>query len=233
MSEISKRAIKWVKENSSNLIKKYADTDEYSSTDKPECFIMAGSPGAGKTEFSIKFLETLHQVNPDYKYVRIDADDIKEDILGYDGKNAAEIHGASALGVQKLIDAVFKRRRNFLLDGTLSNIANARKNISRALSKGYYVTILYLYLDPKEAWDYTKVREEKKGRVIPKGEFIDCFLMAYENIRLLKKEFGENINIDLIVKNKHNKIKTFKINVDNIEPYLTMPYTRDSLWNIL
>ncbi|MFJ2320055.1 zeta toxin family protein [Pseudomonas sp. NPDC087817] len=64
------------------------------------------------------------------------------------------------------------------MDGTLSNIEIARKNVQRCLDKGRFVQILYVYQDPRLAWSFVRAREEAEGRRIrPRHTRYDLMVM--------------------------------------------------------
>ena len=76
---------------------------------------MAGTPGAGKTEVSKRFLEKF-TATP----IRIDADDSRHKIPGYNGSNSHIIQPATALAVDKVLEKVFEKKYSFMLDGTFA-----------------------------------------------------------------------------------------------------------------
>lgn len=53
---ISDAAIKYIKGHKDELIRCFADTATFLPTITPVTVFMAGSPGAGKTEFSKRFI---------------------------------------------------------------------------------------------------------------------------------------------------------------------------------
>lgn len=72
----------------------------YPPSDNPITIFMAGTPGAGKTEFSITLIETFGG-----SFIRIDADEIRERMrpLGYNGLNADIFQDAANKGVNLLL----------------------------------------------------------------------------------------------------------------------------------
>jgi len=187
---------------------------------------MAGSPGAGKTEFSKRLIEIMAPIS----IVRIDADEIKEFIPQYNGKNSDIIQGAASIGVDNLNYYTLKHRQNSIMDGTFANHSLARRNITHCLNKGRRLSVFYIYQDPIIAWDFTKKREKLEGRYIPKEAFVEAFFKAKENVKLVKKEFGEKIELNLVIKNKQNDIEKIKFNVDsNIDKSIKGIYNKNSL----
>ena len=198
----------------------------------PFSIFMAGSPGAGKTEFSRSFIESLISKNSPIKSVRIDADEIKLIIPQYNGSNSCAIQGASSLGVQKLFDFTLKHHQNVLVDETFSELEYCREDVARSFSRNRIVGIIYIYQDPLIAWKFTKIREKKEGRPIPKELFVNSFFASKENVNIVKKELPE-IKVFLVIKNYENDIEKMHFNIDNIDNFLTIPYTKNQLNNIL
>jgi predicted ABC-type ATPase len=227
-TQISAEAIKFIKSNKKELCEKFAGNKICLSVTNPISIFMAGSPGAGKTEFS-KHLITDIEINA----VRIDADEIRSFIPEYNGKNSDEVQGASALGVQKLFDYVIEHKKSFILDGTFANFDVSCKNIERSLNKGRPTQIFYIYQEPKVAWEFTKAREAMEGRRVPVETFVDAFFKAKENVELIKERFGANIKIFLVEKNFSNRIERIHIDIDKIDKYIQINYNKETLLSIL
>src|SRR3989338_7167825 len=100
IAEEAKRFVK-SKEFRRLLIQKFAEPKVYKADAHPVTILMAGSPGAGKTEFSKGIIEIFEGLFPT-KIVRIDADDIRILLPQYTGSNSYVVHGAASLGVEKL-----------------------------------------------------------------------------------------------------------------------------------
>ena len=238
-SEISERAIKFVKLNKKEIIDKFASNKIYKSFDKPVSFFMAGSPGAGKTEISKDFiLETEKAMNKRlgnsvFGIVRIDADEIREYPLpGYSGRNSDLFQGAVSLGVNVLIDHCFDNKLNMLVDGTFST-KNSLDNVRRAIKHGRMVYIIYVHQEPLKAWELAKARELKEGRAIPPEVFVNSFFLAKRNVDEIKKIFGDKVNVDYIERDFEKKVIKYEINVNNIDSCLTLKYTKESLEKVI
>ncbi|HAV11755.1 MAG TPA: Zeta toxin [Candidatus Moranbacteria bacterium] len=231
--KISQEARIFIQKEKRTLLDKFCSLDNFPSVEKPFTIFMAGSPGAGKTEFSKELIILFSKYKNATEIVRIDADEIKKIIPQYNGKNSDIIQGASSLGVEKIYDHVLKYRQNALMDGTFAKYEIARENIKRSLRKGRVISVFYLYQDPLRAWEFTRKREELEGRYIPKDAFVDAFFKAKENVNAIKKEFGKDVEINLVIKNYSNETEKIKFNIDNIDNYLDMPYNKKSLSKIL
>lgn len=89
--EIEQKAIEFVKKNKKIFIKKYASLKNFPKIKNPVTMIMAGSPGAGKTEFSTRLIALLEGFVIYKKIVRIDADDLKNTIPMYNKSNSYQV----------------------------------------------------------------------------------------------------------------------------------------------
>lgn len=231
--KIIEESIKFIKNNKKLLIEKFANLNQYPSTNKPFSIFMAGSPGAGKTEFSKAFIKLLYLADNKTKVVRIDADEIREIVPQFNGKNSSLIQSAAAIGVEKLFDYIQDKDQNAIIDSTFANFQIAYKNISRSVNKNRGVGIIYLYQDPIIAWEFTKKRERLEGRNVPKNMFIEAFFEAKENANKIKLEYKNKIMLTLIIKNYENKVEKTQFNIDKIDNYLKISYNKKDLFKIL
>ena len=78
--ELAKKSLEWVKKNHKKITAQFAGSFE-STPGVAVSIFMAGSPGAGKTEFSIRLLEEIPE-NKKY-IVRIDPDEIRQSLPQY------------------------------------------------------------------------------------------------------------------------------------------------------
>jgi predicted ABC-type ATPase len=227
---ISEEAKIFIKKEKLFLIKTFADLEKFPPLKKPSAIFMAGSPGAGKTEFSLRWLKLMEP----NRIVRIDADEIRKIIPQYNGKNSDIVQGAAALGVEKIYDYVLKNNQSALIDGTFANYKIASENIRRSLKRNRKVGVFYIYQDPLIAWDFAKKREKLEGRYIPKETFIQSFFNAKENAQLAKKEFGDRIELNLVVKDKNNKDARIEFDIkEGIDKFIEITYNKNSLNTIL
>lgn len=230
---IANKAREFIKAHKKELCEKFANLKNYPTVKNPSAYFMAGSPGAGKTEFSKSFIKELIEKQPERNIVRIDADEVRDFIPFYDKTNAYRVQGAAALGVEKLLDYVLTNNQDFLLDATFADYEKSRNNIVRSLNKKRKVGILYLYQDPVVAWEFTQKRAALEGRNIPLDMFIRAFFAAKENVNRIKKEFGKDIELWLIIKNLEQGIEKTYFNVDNIDNHLKIEYNLQSLKKML
>ncbi len=199
---ITKIAKDWSKDkaNVQHVLRQLVGGEDYSTLQRPAAVFMAGSPGAGKTEVAKDVLGAF-----DPKPVRVDADDFRTMMPGYDGKNAHLFQEAATSMVQKVLDRIYDSGKSgspvpFILDGTFT-YARTMDNLKRALNHGYAIDIFYVYQRPELAWSFTKARELREGRIVPKDVFVRTFLQARANVIEAKKIFGERVKLSVIIKN--------------------------------
>lgn len=227
LSKDSEDAKKFIKKNKNLLFEKFASSKIYHLSENPISLFMAGSPGAGKTEYSKRFIERF-----DSNIVRIDADEIREIIPQYNGANSDVIQGAASVAVDILYSYTLKNKYNLLLDGTFAKFEIVYRNIERSINKNREVAIHYIYQDPLVAWRFTKKREKLEGRKVPKEVFIKSFLNAKNNVIKIKSIFKDEIKVYLVIKDYSNNIKESYLDV-HIDSYLKIKYSERKLNEIL
>ncbi len=219
--DLSEEAIKYVKDNKKKILSDFVNEELLESRDVPVSFFMAGSPGAGKTEFSknwVKLLDDLmkSKKSSNFKIARIDPDEIRSILPGYNGKNSNLFQDAVSLVVNKIYDFVLTKKYNILLDGTFSKFDQAKNNIERSLRKNREVHIFYVYQDPIKAWEFSKKREILEGRKIELDVFVEEFFSAKDSVDKIKEHYGKRVVVDLIKKDYQNKVEKIFFNVSSI-----------------
>lgn len=225
--KVQNDAFDWVKQHKKNLFLKFADLSFYEQDPYPTTVFMAGSPGAGKTEFSRRLAEQFKQ-----KPVIIDADEIRKIIPGYVGKKAYLFQKAATKGVNFLYDHVCKNSLNVIIDGTFA-YADPIENIKRSLKHNRNIEIYFLYQEPTVSWKFTKVRERKEFRNVPRDVFINAYVKSIENVTAVKKKFGTKIKLNLVIKDFTDGLQTLELNVTSLEKLLPKLYTGKELTKIL
>lgn len=229
---LAQKAIDYIKINQKILVEKFASPFIFLPDEVPVSVFMAGSSGAGKTEFSKNLIKELESKDRK-KVIRIDADEIREMLPGYTGNNSYIFQGACSVGVSKLHDSALHNRQNFILDSTFSNYEISYQNIKRSVDKNRKVLIIYLYQDPIVAWEFTQKREKIEGRNIPKESFIKQLFGAKESVNKIKEIFGKKVQIDLVENDFNTGLKKIHMNIDNIDNYISIAYTESELKNEL
>ena len=227
--QIRGAAIEFAKRNKMRIAQELIDPATYPSTEHPISVFMAGSPGAGKTEFSKNLISILEEEG-NRKVIRIDPDDVRSYMPGYTGSNSNLFHGAVSLIVEKMHDLALHQRQNFVFDGTFSKYQKAAGNIDRSLSKERPVFIFYIYQRPELAWRFTEAREAAEGRNIPKLAFIEQFLGARETIDRVSAEFQDRVGIFIIQKDfERNRVEAIVKMLSNskVDDYIAERYSED------
>lgn len=229
--EQTDRSIEYIKAHRIELISRFASDDicPPEIDQSPISIFMAGSPGAGKTEYS-KSLITETGID----IVRIDPDEIRNFFPWYVGNNSDEVQHGAFRGVDKLYDYVIEKKKNALIDGTFTPYLQAVKNVRRSLEHNRTVKIYYLYQDAIKAWEYTKLRAIEEGRSVPKNVFIESLFEARENIVKVKDEFGKSVSL-LVIKNDYTKGAEGlqKIGINEIDEKMLIPYNKEELARLL
>ncbi len=208
----------------------------YTADEFPISVFMAGSPGAGKTEFSKNLLALLYGSNQ-RQVLRIDADEMRGLIPGYTGKNSHLYQAAASIIVEKMHDLALERKINSILDSTFTNYEKAIVNINRSLSKERRVAIFYVYQKPETAWKFTEAREGEEGRRIQKETFIEKFLNARHVVIRLRQKYDDEVRIYLVMKDFETNDVQYVVEITqegrSLDHYLPRTYTRGELEKML
>ncbi|CQR26094.1 PezT Zeta toxin [Streptococcus varani] len=187
-----------------------------------DAVFMAGSLGAGKTEVAEALTAVMSNL------VVIDADYFRSQFPDYNGKNSSLFQRGAAYLVDFCFTEVLKKSYSFILDGPFA-IGKAKKNVERSINRDYQVSIYYVYQDPLIAWDFTKERERKQGRHVPKETFINAYFQSRKNISELKNQLGNQISLHIVQKDYQNNISDIQFDVDSLDLILPQMYSREEL----
>lgn len=226
--DFEEEAMKFAKANRTAIARRLADPKIFPGEESPVSVFMAGSPGAGKTEASVELIEQLGG-----RVLRIDPDDLRAEIPGYTGANSWLLQRAVTPIVERIHDLALQQKQSFLLDGTLSHYAVAERNIERSLKKERLVQILYVYQEPQFAWRFVQAREAQEGRRIPPEQFVEQYFAARDVVKKLKSKFGQDIKIDLLLKNIDGSHRTYHANVDQIDNFVPEKFSREDVLKIV
>ncbi|MCX6716133.1 MAG: zeta toxin family protein [Candidatus Taylorbacteria bacterium] len=130
--EIRAQALAFAKKNKVRLARELTDPAKYRPDKFPISVFMAGSPGAGKTEYSRNLIDLLER-DDEFRVVRIDGDEIRPLIPGYTGSNSFLFQGAISLVVEKMHDLLLHNNQSFILDGTFTKYEKAISNVQRSI----------------------------------------------------------------------------------------------------
>jgi predicted ABC-type ATPase len=226
---IQQRALDFARANKKKIAKRRTSKDIFPPEQCPVSVFMAGSPGAGKTEASIALIESVDGPS----VMRIDPDELREEFADYNGANAYLFQAATSVLVEKVLDLAIDQSQSFLLDGTLSRLDKARSNVERSLRRNRTVQILYVYQDPRLAWEFVQAREAQEGRRILPIHFVEQYFAARDVVNQLKVEFGRDIHVDLLIKNNDNTDRFYRNGVDKIDHHVPEKHSREDLERML
>ena len=184
-----------------------------------------------------KFINQAKQINWVLKtkkfhtnwILRIDADELRSYFEDYDGTNSVLFQAAASTLLNKVHDLALKNSQSFILDGTLSKYGIAEENIERSLKRVRSVIILYVYQTPERAWEFVQEREQVEGRRILPETFVEQYFAARDVVNDLKRKFGKNIQVDLLLKELDGSRKQYKANIDKIDNHISERYSRREL----
>jgi len=221
--KIGIEALQYVKDHRKKLITTFTKGYKESHPKKPLSIFLAGSLGAGKTEYSKSLLTLGGGVQ------RIDADDIREWLPMHTGSNSDVVQKAASKGVDVLYDYSLDKKMSCIVDATFTPFEVAHCNVQRSLKRGRTVQVHYVYQDPLVAWRFVKKREIVEGRFVPIEAFIYKFFQAHENVCKIKKEFGDYIDLFVVLKDFTAKERQYHAFVSDLESIVTLGYTEIQL----
>ncbi len=230
-TELRAAAVVFAKANKERIALELTDAAVYVPDKTPVSVFMAGSPGAGKTEFS-KALLSLLEKGRKHPVLRIDSDDLRPRIPGYTGNNSYLYQGAVSIIAEKIHDHALANRQTFIFDGTLWRYDKAEANIRRSLDKNRRVFIFYMYQRPEVAWRFTKAREKTEGRHIPKSAFIKQFLGARQTVERIVEIFSTKVSIMLVKKDFERNTVESIVDIgpeSQIDAFIHERYTEEEL----
>lgn len=229
---IIKKALEYVRSNHRSLVENFISDSQYPDVEQPVSVFMAGSPGAGKTELSKRLVNYFSDQFQE-AIVRIDIDEIRTILPGYNGQNASSFQHPAGIIVDKIHDHALRTSKNFILDATFANTKTAEQNVERSLKRNRLVLIFYVHQDPLLAWAFTQKREAKEGRVVPKDTFISSYFAARENIDLVKERFGDSVLVWAVQREYSSNQYRTMFNIQKVDNHIKTQYTREDLENNL
>jgi predicted ABC-type ATPase len=226
---IKKSAQQWARANKKRLKASFCDPTVFVPQKTPVTIFMAGTPGAGKTEFS----KNLVQIFGNH-IVRIDADEIRDMMkeIGYNGQNSLLYQNGVGIAVNDLYRSSIKQRQSVLIDGTFA-YSGWRANIDMSLADNRPVEIYYLYQEPRIAWDFVKKREAAQGRVVPRGVFVKDYATSIDNVCKAKEVYGDKVTIYYAKNNYQKSLEYVKINVGLITDFIPHVYNSNELESMI
>lgn len=239
-SEIERGALKYAIENRTRIAREIVNTSVYYREEIPFTMFMAGSPGAGKTEISLQMIDfcekefsSLLNLESSLKILRIDPDEIRASIPGYVGSKAHLYQRAVSKIVEKVVDRAFEKSVSFLLDGTLSSLVVADRNIQRAVARRRHVDVFYVYQDPISAWKIVQNREVDSGRAVPFDVYIKQLMSARDNVEEMLRRYGNRVNLGIFISKEDSYESKFMATLDDFDRLVPRYYDEDDLRQVI
>lgn len=199
----------------------------------PIAYVMAGIPGAGKTEFLDSLAEELKDKGQSNEFVRIDLDQIVTVYPGYTPKTYAKFRSQGNNVLARNIDELRRRRYNMMIDGTFSGTSGSSvRNVEKLLKDGYRVSLVYMHDKPEVAWSYTKSREKVTERGINRQDFLNSCNNISANLKEAMHKFKDNPNFTIsIVMQKELRDKNYDIlnSSEDVDKIIGKGYNIDKL----
>jgi len=216
-----------------NLLIKQSGATPVPSELQPVAYVMAGIPGAGKTEFLDSIIEELESEGHVSDFVRIDLDQIVTVYPNYTPKTYAKFRNQGMNVLTRCIDVLRHKRFNIMIDGTFSGTTGASiRNIEKLLEAGYRVSMVYMHDKPETAWAYTQYREQETDRGIDKDGFIESCKNISSNLKraLLKFRSDPNFTLSVVIqKELRDKNYDLVTTDDDIDKIIGEGYNIDNL----
>jgi predicted ABC-type ATPase len=225
------KAVAYAKKNRTKICRLLTDKEVYLAEVEPVSVFMSGSPGAGKTETSIELVASITKNGG--KVLRLDPDDLRNSFEEYNGSNSFLFQRPVTMLVERAMDMVIRNKQSFLLDGTLSSLGVAEKNIKRSLDKNRDVVIIFVYQRPVLAWEFVKAREKVEGRRILPCHFVEQFFGSQNVVEAMKVKYKNRIAVDLLIKDNDGNTRSYHSNVSSLKPYIKPMYTVDEVEKII
>lgn len=230
--ETIKTALEYAKRHKKEIAEKYASLAEYPASALPISIFMGGSPGAGKTEVANK-LANLFEEWIGLHCVRIDADQLRAEFPGYSGANAHLFQQAATRLVHEIHSLALKHGQSFIMDGTFSAFQLQAENIRRSLKRNREVTVCFVHQSPEAAWRFVGLRARAEGRSVPTEAFVRKYLDSRQVATAIKREFGNQVRLNLVAKNDDGSDKFRRANIDSLDNYVPGAYNEDMLLEIV
>lgn len=176
-------------------------------------FIIAGANGSGKSTLAS---ELLPSENIDF----LNADEVAKQICP---ENIEKVKIKAGKIVLKKLEKLLNTGKSFAIETTLSG-KNHIKTIKKAKSLGYYIFLIYSYLDnPLLCENRIKIRVLNGGHDIPKEDIIRRFYRSKNNFWGIYKNLVDEWNLFyngtteyiLVAQCSNRKIEIFNDNLYN------------------
>ena len=176
-------------------------------------YIIAGANGSGKSTLAS---ELLPSENLDF----LNADEVAKEICP---ENIESVKIKAGKIVLKRLDNLLNSGKSFAIETTLSG-KNHIKTIQKAKYLGYFVVLIYSYLDnPTLCENRIKIRVLNGGHDIPKNDIIRRYYRSKGNFWNIYKDLVDEWNLFyngtseyiLVAQYANNEVEVFSENLYN------------------
>jgi len=130
---------------------------------RPHAVILLGAPASGKTSALQPAAKELG-----VEFTVINADDVKERLPEYNGRNAGLVHEESSdIAEGQLLPKALQANHHVLLDITGANDGKVKRMVERFHMLGYEISILYAHLPIEQSCARAVQRFRRSGRFVP------------------------------------------------------------------
>ena len=176
-------------------------------------YIIAGANGSGKSTLASELL-------PSENIEFLNADEVAKEICP---ENIEAVKIKAGKIVLERLEKLLNGQKSFAIETTLAG-KNHIKTIQKAKNLGYYVVLIYSYLDsPTLCENRIKIRVLNGGHNIPKDDIIRRFHRSKENFRNTYKDLVDEWNLFyngtseyiLVAQSSDSKIEIYNENLYN------------------
>lgn len=176
-------------------------------------YIIAGANGSGKSTLASELL-------PSENLEFLNADEVAKEICP---ENIESVKIKAGKIVIEKLENLLNSQKSFAIETTLAG-KNHIKTIQKAKNLGYYVVLIYSYLDnPVLCENRIKIRVLNGGHNIPKNDIIRRFYRSKENFLNIYKDLADEWNLFyngtseyiLVAQSNNSKIEIFSENLYN------------------
>ena len=148
-------------------------------------YIIAGANGCGKSTLASELM-------PSENLEFLNADEVAKEICP---ENIESVKIKAGKIVIKKLENLLNSQKSFAIETTLAG-KNHIKTIQKAKKSGYYVVLIYSYLDnPVLCENRIKIRVLNGGHDIPQEDIIRRFYRSKENFWNLYKDLADEWNL--------------------------------------
>ena len=158
---------------------------------QPQCVIMMGAPGSGKTYYARQNFSSMKI---------IDIDEINKEMFGNKGMEGGTFAKSTVIA-NKMTKDYIKQGKSFVKDGTAANLNTLAKFLEELKAANYHTTLVYIDVPLEVAKAQAQKREQEEGRMVPEKTIEDMWAKINANFSKAKK-----MGFDEVIRVKRNKL---------------------------